>query len=113
MHELGIMIEAAKTVEAFARKNSLTAIDTVVLQVGELSAVVPQYAQSCWPAAVDRTMLEDTKLRIEVIRADAMCRKCGTLFNPVTHMKKCPDCGGDEWELMKGKEFLIKEVLAR
>lgn len=113
MHELGIMIEAAKTVENFAKNNALTAIDTVVLQVGELSAVVPQYAHACWPAAVDRTMLENTKLRIEIIPADAMCRKCGTLFNPVTHMKTCPDCGSDEWELMKGKEFLIKEVLAR
>ena len=113
MHELGIMIEAAKTVEAFAKKNSLTAVDTVVLQVGELSAVVPQYAQFCWPAAVDRTMLEQTKLKIEIIPADAMCRKCGALFNPVTTGKECPDCGSDEWELVRGKEFLIKEVIAR
>ena len=113
MHELGIMIEAAKTVESFAKKNGLTAIDTVVLQVGELSAVVPQYAQACWPAAVDRTMLEQTKLRIEIVAADAMCRKCGTLFNPVHSGNKCPDCGSDEWELLKGKEFLIKEVLAK
>ena len=58
-------------------------------------------------------MLEDTRLRIEIIPADAMCRKCGTLFNPLSTEKKCPDCGSDEWELMKGKEFLIKEVLAR
>ena len=107
------MIEAAKTVEAFAKKNSLTSVDTVVLQVGELSAVVPQYAQSCWPAAVDRTMLEDTKLRIEIVPADAMCRKCGTLFNPVNCAKKCPDCGSEDWDLLKGKEFLIKEILAR
>lgn len=113
MHELGIMIEAAKTVEAFAKKNSLTAVDTVVLQVGELSAVVPQYAHACWPAAVDRTMLEQTKLKIEIIPADAMCRKCGTLFNPVTTGKTCPDCGSEEWDLIKGKEFLIKEVIAR
>jgi hydrogenase nickel incorporation protein HypA/HybF len=34
MHEVGVMIEVIKTVENFARKNNLTKIDTLVLQIG-------------------------------------------------------------------------------
>jgi len=25
---------------------------------------------------------------------------------------KCPDCGEAPWELLSGKEFLIKEIIA-
>jgi len=54
MHELGIMINVVSTVENFARQNGVSKIDTLVLQVGELSPVVPQYIQACYPAAVAR-----------------------------------------------------------
>lgn len=65
MHELGIIIEIVKTVEEFAQKNQVTRIDTLVLQIGDLSPVVPRYIQECYPAATDGTSLQNTKLKIE------------------------------------------------
>ena len=51
----------------------------LVLQVGEESPVVPHYLEACYPAAVDGTLMEETKLKIEIV---------------------------------PGKEFVIKEIVA-
>lgn len=79
MHELGIMIEIVKTVERIAQQNNVTAVDTLVLQIGQMSPVVPSFIESCYPAAKDGTLLENTKLKIEMV---------------------------------PGKEFMIKEIIA-
>lgn len=67
MHELGIVIEIVKTVEDFVEKNHLSRVDTLVLQIGKMAPVVPQYIEQCYPAAVDGTSMENTKLVIETL----------------------------------------------
>jgi hydrogenase nickel incorporation protein HypA/HybF len=67
MHELGIVIEIVKTVEDFVQKNHLTKVDTIILQIGKMAPVVPQYIEQCYPAAVDGTSMENTKLIIETL----------------------------------------------
>lgn len=67
MHELGIIINIVNTIESFAKENNLTKIDTLVLQIGEISPVVPRFIEECYPAAIDGTLLEKTKLKIEML----------------------------------------------
>ncbi|MCX7694423.1 MAG: hydrogenase maturation nickel metallochaperone HypA [Caloramator sp.] len=112
MHELGVIIEVVKYVEDFAKKNKLTKIDTLVLQIGELSAMIPRYIEACYPAAVDGTMLQDTKLKIEILPANAICKECSNVFNVIQNDKVCPNCKSEVWELLCGKEFMIKEIVA-
>ena len=112
MHELGIMFNVIRSVESFAIKNGVNKIDTLVLQIGELSPVVPQYIEACYPAAVDGTLLQETKLKIEIIPGNALCKKCNTVFNLLEHNKKCPQCGDGDWDILSGKEFMIKQILA-
>lgn len=112
MHELGVVIEVVKTVENFARKNALTKIDTLVLQIGELSSIIPRYIEACYPAAVDGTLMQDTKLKIEILPGNGMCRKCNKVFNLINNNNGCPNCGSNDWELLCGKEFMIKEIIA-
>ncbi len=112
MHELGVVIKVVETVEDFARRNGVTRIDTLVLQIGELSSMVPKYVEDCFPAAADGTILRDAKLRIEVLPANALCGDCGKVFNLVLSRGSCPACGGRRFEALGGKEFLIKEIVA-
>ena len=112
MHELGVVIEVVNTVEGFAEKNGLTKIDTIVLQIGELSSMIPRYIESCYPAAVDGTLLQDTKLKIEILPGNALCKKCKKVFNIIEYNSKCPNCTSERWELLCGKEFMIKEIVA-
>lgn len=112
MHELGVVINVIETVEDFAKKNGLTKIDTLVLQIGELSSMVPRYIEACYPAAVDGTLLQETKLKIEVLPGNAICKKCSKVFNLIENSSKCPNCASSNWELLSGKEFMIKEIIA-
>ena len=112
MHELGVVFEVVKTVLDFAEKNGVTKIDKVVLQIGELSSMIPKYIKACYPAAVDRTLMQETKLEIENVPGNAICKRCNRVFNLMEHNGKCPDCIGGQWELLSGKEFMIKEIVA-
>lgn len=112
MHELGIIMEVMKTVEDFAQQNGLTKIDTVVLQVGELSSVIPKYLNECYPAAVDGSFMSDTKLEIEVLPGNGLCQKCGKVFNVLENQARCPDCRSKKFDILGGREFNIKEVIA-
>lgn len=112
MHELGVVIEVVKTVENFAKKNELTKIDTVVLQIGELSSMIPRYIEACYPAAVDGTLLQDTKLKIEILPGNAICKKCNKVFNLIESNYTCPNCESRDLEVLSGREFMIKEIVA-
>ena len=105
-------MEVVKAVEQFAKDNGVTQVDTIVLQIGELSAMIPRYIEDCFPAAVDGTSLQETKLRIEVVPGNGYCRKCGKVFNLVQNQGHCPYCGGKDFDLLSGKEFVIKEIIA-
>lgn len=112
MHELGVVMEVIQTVEKFAANNALTKIDTLVLQIGELSSMIPAYIEACYPAAVDGTMMENTKLVIEVLPGNGICKACCKVFNIKENNGWCPHCGSQDYEIISGKEFMIKEIVA-
>ncbi|QNO16621.1 hydrogenase maturation nickel metallochaperone HypA [Alkalicella caledoniensis] len=112
MHELGVVMEVVKNVEQIAKDNKLTKIHTLVLQIGELSSMIPRYIEACYPAAVDGTILENTKLEIEVLPGNAICKQCNNVFNIIKCDGKCSNCQEQSWELLCGKEFMIKEIIA-
>ena len=112
MHEVGVMIEVVKKVENIAIENGLTHIDTLVLHIGELSSMIPRYIEACYPAAVDGTLLQDTKLKIEILPGNGICKKCSVVFNLIESKSTCPNCRSKDWDLLSGKEFMIKEIIA-
>ena len=112
MHELGIVFNIVKTVETIVEQNQLSQVDRLVLQIGELSTVVPKYIEACFPAAVDGTFMEETTLEIEILPGNGRCKHCSQVFNIIKNRGFCPCCEQREWELLCGKEFLIKEIIA-
>lgn len=112
MHELGVVFEVVKTVKRVKVEQNLTKVDTIVLQIGEFSSMIPKYIEECYPAAVDGTDLEDTKLKIEILPGNALCHKCNKVFNILENNKVCPTCSGNHWEMISGREFMIKEIVA-
>jgi len=112
LHELGVVMEVIKTVEGIIKENNLTKVEKLVLQIGELSSMIPKYIEACYPAAVDGTLLEETQLEIEILPGNALCRKCNKVFNIIENSNKCPHCGTQDFELLSGREFMIKEIVA-
>lgn len=112
MHELGIMAEVIRVVQQTAIEYNLHKVDKIRLQIGELTSVVPQYAEQLFPAAAYKTPLEGTKLEIEVIPGIGCCKECGTEFRVVENDGKCPKCMERNYDILSGREFLIKDIIA-
>ena len=111
MHELGVVIEIVNTVEKYINENNVTGrVDKIVLQIGELSSLIPRYIEAVYPAAVDNTFMQDTKLEIEIMPANARCKNCSKVFKAFDSKGVCPRCGNREIELLSGREIFIKEI---
>lgn len=98
-------------VETFAKENAAPKIETLVLQIGELSSVVPEYMYKIYPMAIEGTLLENSRLEIEVIPGNGRCKECQKVFNLLKESGTCPNCGSKSFELLSGKEFYIKEIV--
>lgn len=113
MHELGLLAEIVDKIEEVAKENNVTEIETLVLDVGEYSGVVPAYLEDCFPAVIEGTMLAKTKLKLNIIEGKAYCHDCGKTFMIAGHEQNCPYCYSQKCEVIEGGEFVIKEIVAR
>lgn len=95
----------------YATENQVTEISEIVLQIGELSMIVPEYVDEVYPLVVKGTMLEHTKLKMEMIPGMAECNECDEVFNVVEHEGYCPNCGSFDKTVLSGRDFIIKEIL--
>lgn len=112
MHEVGIITSMLHTVADIMEQEQLTVVEKIVLEVGELSGVVPHYMEECFPAAAYKTRFADTKLEMEVVPGIVKCKRCGLEFNGFQYDLRCPDCGnGKELTPLSGRELTIREII--
>jgi hydrogenase nickel incorporation protein HypA/HybF len=113
MHELGIIVHVAKTIEEVAKENEVTQIGSVTLEIGEVSGVVPEYLTDCWNYYRKKTpLLENSEMKIEQLSAVTFCTNCKEEYETVKHGRQCPHCGSYETYLLRGNECNIKEIEA-
>ena len=67
MHEIGVVRSMVKTITDFAEQNDIKEVAEIVLDIGELSLVIPKYVEEIYPVVVEDTWLKDTKLVINII----------------------------------------------
>lgn len=113
MHELGIMHQIIKTVDEVKNEQSLKDVEAIVLQIGEMSDVIPEYLTGAWLNIKGNCGYNDTRLEIEKIKARARCLNCGYTYDIRNMGACCPQCSGEDFKIISGKEFLIKEIRAR
>ncbi|NLH00530.1 MAG: hydrogenase maturation nickel metallochaperone HypA [Clostridiales bacterium] len=113
MHELSIMMEVIRIVEDFTKDNSIEHINSIVLEVGELSSVVPDFMIEYFPIVVsDKPMFRNTKLDFVVIPGRGICDECGKPYEIIKNNGVCPICGSNSKTLISGREFSIRGITA-
>ena len=111
MHELGIVFHIIKEVKKVAEENGCGHINKVVLNIGEVSTVVPYYLEGCWKWAVEKEeILKGCAIEICTIEAVTHCDGCGSDYPTVPHGRTCPSCGSGNTWLLRGNEVEIKEI---
>lgn len=113
MHELGIVFNIIKSIEEVGEENSLTQVESVTLEIGEVSGIVPEYLIDCWKwAAAKSELLKGSELKVEQIDAVTYCEGCGSTYPTVEFAKICPHCKSEKTYLLTGNEVNIKEIQA-
>lgn len=111
MHELGIVFYIIRDVKQVAEENHVEHVDSVVMDIGEVSTVVPHLLTDCWRWAADKEpMLKDCKLEVNTIPAVTWCDGCKSEYPTVAHGRTCPRCGSESTWLLRGNEVEIKEI---
>lgn len=107
MHELGI---TQNIIEIVAEQAQGLAVQRVVLEIGQLSAILPDSIQFCFDVCRQGTLLETATLEIIEIPGVGKCRHCGTEVFLDQPFGVCPHCNSIELEIVQGEELKIKEI---
>lgn len=68
MHELGVLVQAVKTVDKIAQENKINHIKHMTLEVGDASGFVPIFFEKLFPVAIEHfPVMEKAELRIELV----------------------------------------------
>lgn len=104
MHELGIAQEVVALVADHARRR----VTRVVLEIGKLSAILPDAVRFCFDLCSEGTVVAGATLDIIEIPGRARCRNCGGEVILEQPFGRC-QCGGTDLEWLTGEELRVKE----
>ncbi|GAB4199343.1 MAG: hydrogenase maturation nickel metallochaperone HypA [Coleofasciculaceae cyanobacterium] len=106
MHELGI----TQTIVAIVAEHAKGAkVQRVSLEIGKLSAIMPDSVRFCFDVCSKGTVLAEANLEIIEIPGLARCRQCGAEV-PLEQPFGICTCGSVELDLIAGQELRIKEM---
>ena len=106
MHELGI----TKNIVAIVAEHAKAAkVQRVLLEIGKLSAIMPDAIRFCFDICTQDTVLAGATLEILEIPGLAKCRQCGAEIALDKPYGIC-NCGSVQLDLITGEELKIKEI---
>ena len=106
MHELGITQNIIAIVSEHAKGQK---VQRVLLEIGKLSAIMPDAIRFCFDICAQGTIVEGAKLEIWEIPGLAKCRQCGATIHLEKPFGVC-QCGSVQLDLITGEELKIKEI---
>lgn len=107
MHELGIAENIVAIAVEYAQG---LPVKQVTLEIGQLSAVMPDAIRFCFDVCCQGTVLERAILEIIEVPGLGRCRHCETEISLTQPFGICDRCGSVELEIIQGQELKIKEM---
>jgi len=106
VHELGI---TENIVAIVSEKAGLRKVCRVKLEIGKLSAIMPDAVRFCFDICAQGTTLEGATLEIDEIEGLGKCQVCGEEMQLDLLAAICP-CGCCDIVCLAGQELNIKEM---
>lgn len=106
MHELGITQNIVAIASEYA---SGAPVKRITLEVGQLTAVLPEAIRFCFDVCAQNTALAGAKLEIIEKSGLARCRQCGSEVALSVPFGVC-GCGCRDLQIIQGEELSIKEL---
>jgi hydrogenase nickel incorporation protein HypA/HybF len=106
MHELSI---ANSVVEICAEQAHGARVRRVTLEIGQLSAVLPEAIRFCFDVCAKDTVVEGAALEIVEMPGQARCLVCGATLDVAVPFGRCT-CGSENLELISGQQLKIRQM---
>lgn len=106
MHELGI---TQNIVAIVSDKAGPKKVKRIKLEIGKLSAIMPDAIRFCFDICAQGTQLEGATLEIDEIAGLGQCKNCGEKLALSLLAGRC-QCGSREITCVAGQELNIKEM---
>ncbi len=110
MHEMSIAQSVIELAEKEAINAGANKIIDIELDVGTLSGVELHALEFAFQAVVEGTLLEESEIKINVIKAQGKCNDCNNVFEMNQIYDSCPGCSSFNVTLLKGKELKLKSL---
>lgn len=111
MHELSIAQSVVEVAAEAVRNAGATRAVAVRVRVGALSGVVPEALAFCYELAAQETVLEGSRLVVEVVPVVLHCPACDRDVTPAdVWCLACPACGTPTADVRAGRELEVRSV---
>jgi hydrogenase nickel incorporation protein HypA/HybF len=110
MHELAITESMLNLVLEQAEKIGAKEIGKINLVIGEMSGVVDECVQFYFDFLSKGTIAEGAQLSFKMVPPTARCRHCDRVFELKEFDWTCPNCGGNNMEIVAGNELFVESM---
>jgi hydrogenase nickel incorporation protein HypA/HybF len=107
MHELSI---TRNIVAIVCERANGAKVTQVTLEVGKLSAVIPDAIRFCFDVVAQGTVLEGARLEVIEVPGRGRCRVCGLDVELRQWVERCA-CGSSDLDRLTGEELTIKQMV--
>ena len=110
MHEMSIAQNLISIIQEEMLKNNAKVLGSVRLNIGQMSAIVPDALSFCFKVATADTALEGARLIIDIIPLKGYCQSCDKTFEIKDYAFFCPSCNSSEIKTVSGQDLSIVEI---
>jgi hydrogenase nickel incorporation protein HypA/HybF len=110
MHEMSIAQSLIDILRDEMLKHDAKTLRSVRLNVGQMTAIVPDALSFCFQVATDGTEMEGARLIMEIIPLVGHCSDCEEEFEIKDYAFLCPSCDSTKIKTIGGQDLSIVEI---
>ena len=110
MHEMSIAQSLIEVIREEMIRHDVKALKSVRLNVGQMSAIVPESLSFCFEVITSGTELEGARLIMDVIPLKGLCDDCENEFEIKDYAFVCPSCDSTKIKTIAGQDLSVVEM---
>jgi hydrogenase nickel incorporation protein HypA/HybF len=110
MHEMSIAQSLIDVLRDEMLKHDAKTLRSVRLNLGQMTAIVPDALSFCFQVITDGTEMEGARLIMETIPLMGYCSECEEEFEIKDYAFVCPSCDSTKINTIGGQDLSIVEI---
>ncbi|MGD9851162.1 MAG: hydrogenase maturation nickel metallochaperone HypA [Nitrospirales bacterium] len=113
MHELQLLQQVVKTVEAHCPSHPDSQLSLIRLNIGShshLAGHTQEELQATFQFAARGTRVESARLKIDIQKSTGTCQSCHAVFDRGPETYGCPECLSGDIEWRNQPELIITDI---